>query len=191
MEFEEMTKIWDQQHQKTMYAIDEEVLFMKITSRKHNIEKWANLTEIALVLIAVVTGLILLNDAYQDQEPLSAYVATIPMFLIAVYILIERIRRQKFMQKFGGTIIGDLDHSIHNSNYMERISRTFVWWFMLPAAIGIAINQLGQPFNPGKMIFVAGAFVLAYFVTRIEYRRIHKPRTSKLKALRDQLIREA
>ena len=187
MEFEEMKKIWDQQNEEPMYAINEEALHNRIRTKNRSAGRRSNINDIGLIFIAIATAAILLligKDSFYD------YVSAVALLLIAVYVFMGRVRRKKLESQFDRTILGDLDQAIANVSYEVTRTKTFFWWFLLPVAIPTLLNmaQAGAP--TWKWFLVPVAFVVSFLLVRWELRRRHLPQKHYLESLRDILTND-
>jgi hypothetical protein len=188
MEFEEMKKIWDEQNQEQLYAINEAALRKRIQSKLKRARRLSDINDFGLIAVALVTPVIL----WLTSDGINAYhytVTTILMLIIG-YVLYGRNRRKKIERRFDRSILGELDHTIANVAYEARRARTMVWWFMVPLAIPTIIAMIWKGAPLWSWVVVLGMFLLSYVVVRWELNRCHIPKKQKLEALRDKLTEE-
>lgn len=190
MEFDEIKKIWDTQNNEPMYAINEAALHKRIHSYNKRAGWLAHINEAGLILISVAVGLFLLTDAVADKVNLYSYIGATLFFLIGIFVLWSRIQRKKTEFGYGKSMFGELDHAISNARYLVNFSKTFVWWFLLPAAIYVFPNMVQQGAPWYKWLLILGSFALSWLVVRFELNKVHLPRKNKLEALREQLSEE-
>jgi surface polysaccharide O-acyltransferase-like enzyme len=187
MEFEDLKKIWDTQNNEPMYAINETALHRRIHQHKNKTGWLAHINEIGMMFIATVTGGFLLIDAIRDQESAYSYVGGLAFLVIGVFVFFSRRTRKRNENRFDQSMLAELDQAIKNAGYLVTFARTFVWWFLLPAAIfsfpNLALNNASWE----KYLLILGAFLLSYLVVTWELRRVHLPRKRKLESLRDKL----
>ena len=185
MEFEEMKKIWDEQNKKTMYAIDEDALHRRIKSKGNRAERTSKMNEFGLMTIAVVTASILFfNKEYNFYNALSA----VALLLMGVYVLIGRIRRLKTERQFDRSMLGELDRAISNTKNEALRARTFIWWMIVPVAIPTFAGMIAKGASLWQIAMIVGSFVLAFFVTRWDLKRVQIPRKRELEVLRENLV---
>lgn len=191
MNIEDMQKIWNEGQQKTQYAIDEEALLKSVRKDRQMLRTMINFMEIALTMIALFAGSYLLYDAIKDHEGPWAIIASLPMIMVAFFILWRRAKRHQNLKRYEGTVLGDLEESIFQSSYLEHVARTFGLWFILPACIGGAINMIDDGASWQKWLFVSAAMVLSFALTRWELIKVHQPRTKRLRALKELMEKDA
>lgn len=190
MEFDEIKKIWDEQNQEPLYAINETALHRSIKSRKNRAARLNNLNDIGLIAIGIITAIIYSFLSIINETPtVYDYLIVAACLFITGYIWISRVRRKKQEQTFPRTMLGDLDHAIANVSYEAKRSKNMVWWYILPLAILVMLNMsLGQgDVSVWKWVIIAAAFVLSALLMRWEYNCRQKPRQQKLEALREKL----
>ncbi len=191
MEFEDMKKIWDTQNDRPLFAIDENTLLKRVLKKKNKAAKWARLNEWGLILInlAVIAAIF-----FGFRESVSTFYAiSIPLVLALgiVYIVYIRFQRKKGEEQYDRTLLGELDHAIANVNYLERMARTMAWWYILPLGVPLLVNMIFFEVAEKmllKFVIVTGGLTLAYFLTKWEARRIHRPKRKELENLREMLI---
>lgn len=190
MEFDELRKIWDTQNNEPMYAINETTLHKRIHSYSKRTGRLAGINEVGLILISAGTCSFLLFEAIFEKESIYYFSGPLIFLLIAVFIFWNRLRRKKAESNFGQTMLGELDHAISNARYLVAVSKNFVWWFMLPAAVVTLPTMVvnGAPWY--KWLFVLGCFALSWLVVRYELNRVHLPRLKKLTTLRDKIAQD-
>ncbi|CAD5296218.1 conserved membrane hypothetical protein [Imperialibacter sp. EC-SDR9] len=188
MEFEDLKKIWDTQNNEPMYAINETALHQRIHKHKNKTKLVANMNEIGIMIIATVTGGILVWDVIFDNNSMYALVGGLAFFLITLFVFFSRRNRKKNEHRFDQSMLGELDHAITNAGYIVTFARTFMWWFLLPASIFAYPNMVLHDAPWYRWVIVTGGFILSFLVVRWELNRIHLPRKKKLESLRDKLI---
>ncbi len=185
MEFEDMKKIWDSESNEALFVINESALHHRIRSEKNRSTRINQWNDKGLILIAIVTaGLLLIL-----KEPTGyTYLSAIVMIAVAIYVAMEKNRRKRSEGHHGHTLVDELDIALANVDYEVRRSKTFVWWFLLPATIPALLNMAlsGEP--SWKWAVMPAAVVLAYFVVRADLKCNHLPKKRKLEELRRTLI---
>lgn len=193
MEFEDMKKIWDEQNNEPLYAINEEALHRSIKAKKEKAARLTNINDIGLIAIGIITAIIYSLLSIVNKTPtIYDYLTVAAMLVIAGYIWFRRVRRKRQGQTYARTMLGDLDHAIANVTYEANRSKNMVWWYILPLAILVMLNlMLGQrDVSIWTWVVVAAAFVLSALLVRWDYNRCQKPRLQKLVALRKKLTEE-
>ena len=192
MEFEEMKRIWDQQKDEPLYAINEKALHRSIKSTKKKAARLTNINDWGLIVIGIVTAVVYSNLSIIDDTPnVYDYLIVVALLFITGYVWFGRMRRKKQEQAFALTMLGDLNHAIANVNYEVRRSKNMVWWFIVPLTILVFLNMSQGDVSLWKWIGIAAAFVLSGLLTRWEYIHRFKPKQRKLEALREKLTEEA
>jgi hypothetical protein len=191
MEFEEMQKIWDTQRHRTLYAIDEEALYRRISAKAKRAALLLNMNEIGLTIIAVVTGGILLLDAIRDQEGFWDYAGGVTFFIIAVLLLIRRRNRLRATPAVDQSLLGELEAGLAVSEQLIRLSRGFQYWFLLPVSIVTLTGMVWRGIAWANVALIVGMFLLAWGLVRWELTAKHLPRKRELEGLRDMLTQEA
>ena len=191
MEFDEMKKIWDEQNQEPLYAINEAALHKSIQSKQKRASRLSNINDFGLMGIAVITAIAYTCISIINENP-SVYDYLIPVILvgIGIYVLVGRIQRMKEERQFDRTMRGDLEHAITNVSYEAKRSKTMVWWFIVPLAVPSLLNLIQDEASWWQILAIAGAFVLSYAVVRWEFNRCHLPKKQRLEALREKLTEE-
>lgn len=189
MEFEDIKKIWDSQNNQPMYAINEEALHRRIRSHRSHSQWASNITEITLIAVAIVTsGFLVIKNLGGDN--FFAYPPAIILLLTGVYVYIGRVRRQRAQRQFDRTMLGDLDQAIANVSFEIRRAKTFIWWYILPLAIPLAVNMYMNQAALWKWVFVIAGLILSYFVVQFGLNRHQVPRKRSLESLREKLTDE-
>jgi hypothetical protein len=185
MEFDDMKKVWDQQNQEPLYAINESALHKNIQSKKKRASRLSNINDFGLIAVALLTPVML----WFISDYLNAYHYSVTAILLIIvgYILYGRTLRIKKERQFDRTILGELDHTIANVSFEARRAQTMVWWFMLPLAIPTLIAMLWKGAPLWSWIVMPGMFLFSCVVVRWELNRCHLPRKQKLEALRAKL----
>ncbi len=186
MDFEEMKKIWDDQNQRPLYAIDEDALRRNIHSKSRKASFSSSFTEITLIIISVLVFAIAIIRNWNESNP-WAYPPVIALLLTSVYIYWGRVRRMKKEQQFDRTMMGELDHTIFNLDYEIKRARTFPLWYLAPLVIPTFLNMYINEAPVNKWIIVSCAFVLSYLVTRWGLIKFQKPRKKNLENLRAKI----
>jgi RsiW-degrading membrane proteinase PrsW (M82 family) len=186
MEFEDLKKIWDQQNNEPMYAINQEALHKRIKSSKKKASFASNMNEIGLVLIAVVTSTFLFIKN-SNSTNIFTFLPGIVLLLTAVYVWYKRSSRKKQEEQFDRTMMGDLDHAISNVEFEIKRARTFIWWYLIPIAIPVFLNLYDKNASLTKWLIIIGMFILSYAVVQLGLYFAQLPKKRSLQSLRDKL----
>ncbi len=189
MEFEDLQKIWDTQNNKPMYVINEEALHRRILSKKNKASWSSNVTEVGLVIVAMVTSTYIFFKRFGDGD-LFAVLPGVALLLTAVYVIVSRFRRKKIEKQFDQTMLGDLDHAISNVDFEVKRAKTFIWWYIIPIAIPVFLNMYLKEASLWKWALIIGCFILSYVVVQFGLNKAQLPRKDALQALRKKLMDE-
>jgi hypothetical protein len=186
MEFDELQKIWDSQNDKPLYAIDENALHNRISSKKNMGRHITNFSELLTIVVYFAGGgfIVVINLINKNVNGFL-YLMSAWMFIVAIYTLISRIRRIKKDNLFDRSIRGDLFHAVSVANYQVRFSQ-LMRWNMLPVSLLLVLSIL----ESGKSIWLAVGtsvfLVLANYAAGWEH-NVYKRRKRELEILRDKL----
>ncbi|MFQ3212975.1 MAG: Flp pilus assembly protein TadB [Marivirga sp.] len=184
MEFEEITKIWDQQNSKTLFVINEEAMHNRIRSKLKAATKENNINDFCLIAISLITAAYVL---FSKANSLWNVVTAVALLLITVFIIVNRVRRKQRNKDFDQSMLGGLNHAIENIKFEIKRAKTFTLWFLLPVAVPTVMNMIEKEATVGRWLFVVGMCMLAIFVTQLGLQKKMKPKRKNLEALRDKL----
>ncbi|WP_188466515.1 hypothetical protein [Marivirga lumbricoides] len=185
MEFEEMTKIWDQQTKKTMFVINEKALNNRIKAKLRGSERMNNINDFGLIAISICTAaMVLIIKTISTWNLVTAVI----LLLISFYIIANRLRREKRSRQFDLSLLGGVNHAIENINFEIRRSKTFILWFLLPLSVPSFMNLAQKEASIWIWLLVIGGFFLAYFVTRLGLQRSLIPKKRNLEILKEKLL---
>jgi len=188
MEFEEMKKVWDEQNQEQLYAINEAALHKNIQSKKKRASRISNINDFGLIAVAFGTiGFLWFSD---DSHNWYHYVITATLLLIVAYITFGRFRRKKKELSFDRTMLGELDHAISTVEYEAKRAKTMVWWFIVPLGVPTIAVMIWKVAPLWSWFVVIGSLILSYLVIQWDLNRCHLPKKRKLEALREKLTEE-
>lgn len=191
MEFEEMKKIWDAQHQAPLYAIDETTLHKRVQHKSNTIKRMVNCFEWGIMGITAFVSSFLIIGTMIEGEGFYSYLYGGIIFMIAVYIFIGRMHRKKQERLFDPSLLGDLNRAISNTEYHITRLRRFVWWYILPFTVIYALSMYdtfsGRPL--WVWFLMPAAFVAAYFLFQRDIRK-YMLKKRDLEALRNKLTEE-
>lgn len=190
MEFEEMKKIWDEQNQQPLYAINEEALHNRIRSKKQSAKKISNFSEIFLIIANIAaTAIILITSFIKDSGNVYIYVLAGLMVVTAAYVLGGRLKRKKRGNTFDESMLGNLDHAISNATFQVRLS-LIMRWYILPVG-ALTILALWQNQTQIWLLFLILLFFgIAWFAGGWEH-RVYVRKKRELETLHAKLTEES
>lgn len=190
MEFEEMKKIWDSQNNETLYVVNEEVMHRAVKTRKKKASKLVGINEVGLILINLIVGSLQLYEGIIGGGDLWDILMGTFMFAVIGYIVYLRLSRKKEEEQFDRSMLGELDHAMHNTQSLMKIGRTMVWWYMAPIGVMVfsRLIVIGAAWH--LFLLIAGLLLFGTFISQWEVRRCHSPRLHKLQELRNKLLEE-
>lgn len=164
MEFTELQKIWDQQNQQTLYAIDESQLHQQIKRRLSRDNRGVNTSEIGYILISLMASSILLligSGSFYNNIVMANFL------LIGVVIVYFRWRRLRLVNDPAMDLKTRVDEALNNQNYLKRAMDYFLLWYILPLAVPAVLNMYQTGGKPlWQWAFVLGSFLLGYLLIR-------------------------
>ena len=186
MEFDELQKIWDAQNDKPLYAINENALHNRISSKKNKGLHISNISELLTIIINFAGGgFILAINLYSNNPKNSLYFMSAWMVGVAVYTLVSRYRRIKKDSVYDRSLKGDLLHAVSVADYQVKFSR-LMRWNIIPITALVFLGIL----ESGKSIWLA--IGTSVFLILVNYaagweHNIYKKRKLELETLRDKL----
>ncbi|HWA34122.1 MAG TPA: hypothetical protein VG737_08340 [Cyclobacteriaceae bacterium] len=186
MEFEEMKKIWDAQNQSTLFVLNEQALHNRIVQKKAQAGHITRVSEILAIGVNLVGGGFVLGMNVVSRNA-SVWMNAMAgwMFVTAIYVVINRVKRLARDRKFDRSIAGDLDHAIATATYQVRLSN-----ILRLNALPIGIFLLGGMWETGRSFwFSAGLllfFALTFYLSGWEH-NYYERRKHELEMLRGKL----
>jgi hypothetical protein len=190
MQFEEIKRVWESQNEAAVPELDVAAMEERVRASIEHEEHRATATELGLVAITGLSGLILAADAALDRGPLTSYATAVLMLGIAVYLYLGRRRRLRETQYFDDSLHGRLDRAIANLDALVARDRRFFWWFILPSAIGTLLSMLGTFHGRPLWVWLLQpiAWLLAYGVVQWGLYAHILPKRRRLERLREELV---
>lgn len=185
MEFEEMTKIWDQQNNQAIFVLNEKALNNRIQSKLKGAKRMNNLNDFGLIGISIFTSIMVLVIKATSMWNI---ITAILLLLIALYIAANRLKRVKNNKQFDLSLLGGLNHAIENINFEIKRSKTFPLWFLFPLSIPSLMNLVQKETSIWTWLLVIGAFLLSYFVTHLGLQKTLIPKKRNLEILKKKLL---
>lgn len=189
MEFEEMKKVWDTQHNEPVYTINEKALHNRILAKKKQGFHITNVSELLCIVVYAFSGCFMIAiNLYRQNDHVLMYIMSAWMILSAGYVLVSRLRRIKGNHRFNRSMNGDLSHAIANASYQVRFSY-LMRWNTLPIAALIVLSFM----EGGKSIWLV-AGVLAFFAATMYFsgweHNIYLNKKRELEILQQKLVEE-
>jgi hypothetical protein len=186
MEFEEMKKIWDAQNNMPLFVMDEQALHNRIRAKKSQAGHITRFSEMLAIVVNLVGGGVVLGVNLLSRN-VSIWMNAMAgwMFVTALYVIVNRVKRMAAERTFDRSIAGDLDHAVATATYQVRFSY-ILRWNILP----IGVFLLGGMLENGKSIWlVAGLllfFAITFFASGWEH-HYYERRKQELETLRGKL----
>ena len=185
MEFEELRKVWDTQHNEPLYIFSEKALHNRVLSKKRRAAHIATSTELFCISAGAGAGIFLL---IMQNGNTFMYAMAVWFLIVAVYLITIGVRRKRKGRDFGRSMAADLDHAIAIASYQVRLSR-LMRWNILPVGVLTFLAAWEGEKALWFTIFVLIGFVLVYYAAGWEH-NIYKARKRELEVLRDKLKSE-
>ncbi|MCB0128653.1 MAG: hypothetical protein KDE58_40585 [Caldilineaceae bacterium] len=189
MELEDIKVVWDSQNEEKLYALDERALYKQIKRKGKSISRWLQHFEMLMIGVNVVVAVILMAVEFLNGGELYGYLLSGVYLAYAVLATIWRQTRRQQDSLFEQTMMGELNKTIWQANYLIERSRGLTWWYLLPLMILIAVQMLysGQPlFTLAFILMMGGVSILA---ARWEIKKKYLPQKQSLESLRATLLR--
>lgn len=190
MNFESMRVVWDSQNQQRLFAFDHPALEAEIRQRARHIQQRTFWYDVSLVLGTLGGSMVLFGNVVFDDEWHDLPLAAILLALF-VYVAMGIWHRRQNEAPIEPNLCSDMDRSISQLDYRIRRQRSFLWWYLVPFALGIAVvlpvHLRGTP--PWSWALCVVVFVLMYLSNRAEVKKL-EPHKSSLEALKAKLLAE-
>ncbi len=186
MEFEQMKKIWDTQSNEVLFVLNEQALHNRIVAKKAQAGRITRVSEILAIIVNLIGGGFVLGMNLLSRN-VSLWMNAMAgwMFMTAIYVIVNRIKRLAGDRRFDRSIAGDLDHAIATATYQVRFS-----YILRLNAVPIAIFLLGGMWETRMSIWLSAAllafFALTFYVSGWEH-NFYERRRQELELLRGKL----
>ena len=169
MEFDEMKKIWDTQHNRPLFVIDEAALHNRIRSKRNRAERTASTTE-WLLIVTNLTASVFIVGAQWSNERFNLFIHVVAAWFVftSILVVIVRVRRRRVAIQFDRTILGDLQHAIANASSQVRISQ-LMRWNVLPVAVFCVLAMITHGTQWWLTILIAVLFGAMFFASGWEH----------------------
>lgn len=189
MEFEEMQKVWDEQKGENMYIINESALHRSVTCKKDAASKRINHEEVITSLIIGLTAIILIIAAFHGGHN-WAFISSGIMAIDLAYIQYFRWKRKKAENKFDRTLLGELDHTILNTNSVIRFYVFMIIGFLIPLCSIYILKMFVEGATLDKGIILIGVPILCVLFVQWILKKLRGYRKRHLLDLRKKLTEE-
>ncbi len=186
MEFEEMKKIWDAQNNEALFVLNEQALHNRIVAKKARAGRITRVSEILAITVNLIGGGLVLGMNLVSRN-MSMWMNAMAgwMFVTAVYVVVNRMKRLAGERRFDRSIAGDLDHAISTATYQVRFS-----YILRLNALPIALFLLGGMWETRMSVWLSAAllvfFALTFYVSGWEH-NYYERRKYELEMLRGKL----
>ncbi|MBN8855257.1 MAG: hypothetical protein BGO55_24370 [Sphingobacteriales bacterium 50-39] len=186
MEFEEVQNIWSAQNKQMPYNIDTAELHRRILSKKAKALRITNFTEWLIIMVWLGAGIFTLwTNTTSARQNFFIYCLSAWMFVVALLVVIGRVRRRAASRQFDRSVQGELQYGLAVADYQVRLSQLMRWnIFVIGGLILFGLWEGEKPWwtSVGVVLFLLGAWYASGFENRI-YRRQKR----RLEELRDLL----
>jgi len=190
MEFEDMKKIWDEQNNENIYAINESELHRRVIRKKNRVKRMINKFELTCLIAMICCALlattmgILHNQWYKLGDALI-------FFMVAGYIYKSRRDRIKYEGQSNLSLLEDIEQAIRSIDYHAKRHKYFILWYMLPIFLTIIVNAAFSYSKPWWLwVAFLALFAFAYWAIKIELRCRILPKKEDLLNLRSLLLKD-
>ena len=186
MDFNDMKKIWDEQNQQSVYAIDEEALHNNVIKKKNRAALIANRTEVYMIGSLIIAASVIWGATIITGE-IQMLPLALSGFMVVMAILLYKKRRKRLLWQntYDRTLLGDLDEALANAEYQLSFSKWSKNLFLVVAALTVV--DVFSPEAWWKSVIVLVFFVVVYFLAKWEYRTLYLSQKNNLKAMRDKV----
>jgi len=185
MEFEDLQRIWDEQKNESLYAINEEALHKRIAKSRRSIEFGLNMLEWGVIGSSLISLFALYLNWVGDPIPLGYHLIPVMLLVISTHVFLLRRQRQRQIDEYPPTMVGELDKAIAQNDFLVKRIQTAVWWYMLPVFGGFTFYFYYEkgPYWWQSVLAMIGCGVLSYCGVLWELRKFHLPKKQDLQAL--------
>lgn len=179
MKFDELKKVWDNQNNKPMYAIDHNTLENIVVSKKRSAINKAKFMEYVLIGANTIAGMTIIIAHYiKEKDIVLDLVLAAIMLITATVLLFFRSQRISNKNKYERSINGDLEHGLSDALYVVRTSKIMQYYFAFIAII--AIFSKGFESLTFTLVLIV-VFAISLYASSWE----HKWYVNKLKELKE------
>lgn len=187
MDFNDMKKIWNDQDQNAVYAIDEQTLTENVIKQKEKSSFIANRTEIYMIgSLMIAAAMIWGATIYTGQIQMLPLALSGFMLVMAILLYKKRTKRLLWQNTFDRSVLGDLDEAIANADYQLNFSKWSRNLFLVVASLTVVdVFSLEAWW---KSLIVLTFFIIVYLLAKREHKTIYLSQRNRLKSMRDQVM---
>ncbi len=186
MDFNDMKKIWDEQNQQSLYAINEEALHNNVIKKKNRAAFIADRSEVFTIgSLLISSAVIIAAMIYTTQLRIAPGVLAVFMLIMAGILYGKRRKRLAWQNTFDRTIMGDLEQAIANAEYQVQISKWSKYLLFVVAVVSIV--DVYSYTDWWKSLLVLGFFVVVYYLAKWEYRTFYLSQRNNLIRMKEKL----
>ncbi|MBL0740511.1 hypothetical protein [Chryseolinea lacunae] len=187
LEFEDLQRIWDAEHNKALFAIDETALHNRILTKQRKARAITHISELLLIVVNLAAGGFVFGITYFNaRSSFFMYGMAVWMLATAVYVALSRLRRIRGDRQFDRSLHGDLQYAISVAGYQVRLSH-LMRLNVIPIGVFIALSM----WEGGKPWWIAGVTLVmlsvVYYFSGWEH-QYYKSRKRELEILQDKLV---
>lgn len=189
MEFKEIKKIWDDQNQQPLYAINEAALHNRIREKQRGAEHISNFTELFIIIVNIAAPVIILISTFiKNSENIYIYVLVGLMIVTAGFVFAGRLQRKRRENAFDQSMLGDLDHAIANAAFQVMLSQ-IMRWSILPVGTLTVLALWQNQIQIWILFLILLFFGFTWLAGRWEH-QMYVRKKRELKVLRTRLTEE-
>jgi hypothetical protein len=185
MEFEELQKIWDTQHNQPLYVINEKALHNRILTKKYQANHIAGFSEWLLMIVNIATGACIFGMNLVQHNWIFMYLLAAWLLGSAIYVLVGRLRRIKVQHRFDRSMLGDLQHALAAAGYQVRLAH-IMRWNALPIALLVLLGFWESSMPVWFALATGLFFILTFYASGWEL-NIYKNKKRELEILQQKL----
>jgi hypothetical protein len=189
MEFEELKKVWDNQNQQHVFALDQSALQNRVQTKQRQGRHISHWSEVLLIGANLVSSImIMLMMVSKGYANISLIIMAAWMFLSAMYVTFGRAKRIRNQSQFDRSLHGALQSSITLARYQVRLA-TLGRWSAIPIGVlsTFALIEAHQSF--WIVIALVIFLLIANYASGWET-RIYVSRMRELEALKRTLEKD-
>lgn len=190
MNFEDMKKIWDEQHQQHLYVLDEQKLNEVVLNRKLKSKRMVSIIEWLFITVNGSMGAFaVISDVAKGAGNPYVIVLGALMITCALLVYLFRLKRLRTEDRYELSMLGNLDHAIANASHQAALA-FWMWVYIVPVAVLLTLGLWYANKPTTWVVGVALFYGIVMILGRWEYRAWHLKRKQRLMAMRHKLTEE-
>jgi len=185
MEFDEVQNIWSAQNMQMPYSIDTAELHRRILSKKAKVIFKTNFTEWLNIVVNLGVGAFTLwTNATSSRHNFFIYCLSAWVFVVAIMVVIGRVRRLIAGRRFDRSIQGELQHALAVADYQVKFSELIRWNnFVIGGLVLFGLWEASKPW--WTFVLITLFLLLGWYVSGFEHKfyRRQKQRLEELRGL--------